>query len=382
MIRQSTQKKSKQSPKNIFFVSNRSFGITIFFLCILGIVIIGLNELFATEYQDSQSVSRKEILSFIEPKAPELDTAEYDRRMVLLANYPVVKVSTSTSTSTPNAPGTTTPNLWPKKTVYPNVDAILPFKRVVAYYGNFYSTRMGVLGEHPTDIMLTKLKKQVQEWEIADPETPVVPAIHYIAVTAQSTAGTDGKYRLRMPDSQIDEAIRVASLVNGIVFLDIQVGLSTLESELPHLKKYLALPQVHLGIDPEFSMKTGVKPGKVIGTFDATDINYAANYLAHIVRENNLPPKILVIHRFTGPMITRYKTITPLPEVQVVIHMDGWGTPDKKIGTYNHVILPEPVQFAGFKIFYKNDLLPPSPRIMTPAELLKLKPRPIYIQYQ
>jgi len=302
--------------------------------------------------------------------------------MMLLANYPVAKVSTSTSTSTPNILGTTTPNLWPKKTVYPNVGAILPFKRVIAYYGNFYSKRMGALGEYPPDIMVTKLLKQVEEWELADPETPVVPAIHYIAVTAQSTAGADGKYRLRMPDSQIDEAIRIASIVNGIVFLDIQVGLSTLELELPQLKKYLALPQVHLGIDPEFSMKNGVKPGKVIGTFDATDINYAANYLAEIVRENNLPPKILVIHRFTGPMVTRYKAITPLPEVQVVIHMDGWGSPDKKIGTYNFVILPEPVQFAGFKIFYKNDLLPPSPRIMTPAELLKLKPRPIYIQYQ
>ena len=36
---------------------------------------------------------------------------------------------------------------WPVKTVYPNAGAILPFKRIIAYYGNLYSKRMGVLGE-------------------------------------------------------------------------------------------------------------------------------------------------------------------------------------------------------------------------------------------
>ena len=42
----------------------------------------------------------------------------------------------------------------------------------------------------------------------------------------------------------------------------------------------------------------------------------------------------------------------------------------------------EPVQFAGFKIFYKNDMKPPSDRLLTPGDLLKLTPRPIFIQYQ
>jgi hypothetical protein len=40
------------------------------------------------------------------------------------------------------------------------------------------------------------------------------------------------------------------------------------------------------------------------------------------------------------------------------------------------------VQFTGFKLFYKNDLLPPSTGMFTPAQLLKLTPAPIYIQYQ
>jgi hypothetical protein len=100
------------------------------------------------------------------------------------------------------------------------------------------------------------------------------------------------------------------------------------------------------------------------------------------VRENNLPPKILIVHRYTQKMVTNYKQIKTLPEVQMLMNMDGWGGEAKKIGTYKNFIYPEPVQFTGFKLFYKNDVLTPGSAMMTPASLLKLNPRPIYIQYQ
>ena len=46
---------------------------------------------------------------------------------------------------------------WPvKKQPYPLPGAILPFKRIVAYYGNLYSVRMGILGELPPKQMLAK----------------------------------------------------------------------------------------------------------------------------------------------------------------------------------------------------------------------------------
>ncbi|MBI4088342.1 hypothetical protein HY418_03110 [Candidatus Kaiserbacteria bacterium] len=317
------------------------------------------------------------------PPPPKLDTAAYDLKLLQVA-YATTTISTTTiaafgatSTATSSRP------LWPVKTVYPNYGAILPFKRIVAYYGNFLSTRMGVLGEYPADEMLQRLSTEVATWEAADPSTPVVPAIHYIAVTAQESAGKDGKYRARMSDSQIDHALELARRVDGIVFLDIQVGLSDLPSEVPLLEKYLKMPQVHLAVDPEFAMQpSGMKPGTVVGTYDAKDINYAANYLAGLVKKYNLPPKVLIIHRYTQDMVTHYKQITPLPEVQIVMDMDGWGSPAKKIGTYTFFIQSEPVQFTGFKLFYKNDIKPPSTRMLTPAEILNLKPQPLYIQYQ
>ena len=271
---------------------------------------------------------------------------------------------------------------WPVKSAYPLAGAILPFKRIVAYYGNLYSKQMGILGELPRKQMLDKLQGEVKKWQAADSSIEVIPALHYIAITAQQSPGTAKKYRLRMPFHQIDSVLSMAKEINALVFLDIQVGLSNLQSEMPEFEKYLKMPHVHFGVDPEFSMKGGQAPGKVVGTFDAADINYATEYLAKIVRENNLPPKILVIHRFTQNMVTNYKNIKLRPEVQIVMDMDGWGHQARKLNTYKMFVHREPVQFTGFKIFYKNDLKEAGSHIMTPEEVLRLKPQPIYIQYQ
>ncbi|HZI53046.1 MAG TPA: hypothetical protein VFD56_05070 [Chitinophagaceae bacterium] len=271
--------------------------------------------------------------------------------------------------------------LWPVKTEYPLEGAILPYKRIVAFYGNLYSKQMGILGELPRPQMLKKLQEEVTAWNNADTTTEVVPALHYIAVTAQIAPGKGNTYRLRMPHHQIDSVLSMAKEINALVFLDIQVGHSTLQKELPELEKYLKMPNVHLGIDPEFSMKTGHAPGKVVGSFDAADINYATEYLAKLVKENNLTPKVFVVHRFTQNGVTNYRQIKTRPEVQFVMDMDGWGHPHLKKDTYKHYIHREPVQFTGFKVFYKNDMKK-NGRLLTPAEILALKPRPLYIQYQ
>lgn len=359
------------------------------FLLVTALLFFSLILFFAVPEFFSSGFSVENLENLVEEKLPKkkvyppYDRLVYDAKLEELANNPPPKLPTPGETSGVGTPTKSVgANLWPVKTAYPKDGAILPFKRIVAYYGNLYSKKMGALGEYPEDEMLARLEAEVKKWEVADPKTPVLPALHYIAVVAQASPGEAGKYRLRMPGSEIEKVLKMAEKIDAIVFLDVQVGFSTLQSELPFLEKYLKLPQVHLGIDPEFSMKNGIRPGKVVGTYDAADINYAANYLAELVRENNLPPKILVVHRYTQKMVTNYKLIKSLPEVQVVLNMDGWGGKAKKINTYQQFIYPEPVQFAGFKLFYKNDVWEPGTILFTPEELLKLRPRPIYIQYQ
>ncbi len=322
-----------------------------------------------------------------DPKAPvkKTDTVKKaaDTTAVQPVSYPPINHAQYDSLMKKLAHGDTT-GKWPVKGApYPLPGAILPYKRVVAFYGNLYAKKMGILGEIPPNEMLAKLKGEVKNWEKADPTTPVQPALHYIAVVAQGAPGKDNKYRYRMPNKGIDSVIRLAKRANAIVFLDVQVALSNIHTELPLLEKYLAMPQVHFGMDPEFSMKDGVtRPGKKIGTYDAEDINYVSDYLAKLVRKNNLPPKILIVHRFTQKMVTNYKNIKLHPEIQLVMDMDGWGEPELKEGTWRYFIHNEPVQFTGFKLFYKNDIKKAPHHMLTPQEVLKNKPSPIYIQYQ
>ena len=270
---------------------------------------------------------------------------------------------------------------WPVKGPSPLPGSILPNKRIVAYYGNPLSKRMGALGEYPKDDMLARLNREVAAWRDADPTTPVQPALHLIAVTAQGDSGKDGMYRQRMSDALVEKVYGWAHEASALMFLDVQVGHSTIQQELPRLETFLSRPDVHFGMDPEFSMKDGSKPGKKIGSIDAADVNFAIDWLAKLVTAKNLPPKILVVHRFTRPMLTNANLIRLDPRVQVVVHMDGWGPQSLKRYSYAAYVYAEPVQFAGFKLFYKNDTRAGS-RMLTPLQLLGLTPKPLYIQYQ
>jgi hypothetical protein len=269
-----------------------------------------------------------------------------------------------------------TPAAWPTGPA-PLPGAILPGNRIIAYYGNPYSKRMGILGELPPDSMIAQLREKGAEWAAADTTKGVKPALHLIVTVAQGYPGSDGMHRLRMPKKLIDTVANWAEKNDWLLFLDVQVGKSTVEQELPRLVPYLSRPYVHLGLDPEFSMKDGTVPGRKIGTMDARDVNFAVNLLARVADSLQLPPKVLVVHRFTQRMLTNHGDIKLDPRVQVVIDMDGFGDRPLKRSVYRDFIVKEPVQFTGFKLFYKNDR-----PMMTPSEVLTLSPNPLYIQYQ
>jgi hypothetical protein len=266
----------------------------------------------------------------------------------------------------------------------PLAGAILPHRRIVAYYGNPNSKKMGVLGEYPEQQMLSMLDDTVAMWRQADASTPVIPAIHLVTVVAQGSAGPDGQWRRRENPQTIEQAYRWAQSRQGLLFVDIQAGHSTLQQELPLLLKYLERPDVHLGVDPEFYMhykREGLRPGVTVGQMMSSDVNYAVDVLDKVVREKNLPPKILVVHRFRNDMVPDAENIKPTTAAQVVMHMDGWGPAWLKFDSYKDYIVQYPVAFTGFKIFYHNDAKSGDP-ILTPPEVLRLLPRPLYVQYQ
>ena len=109
-------------------------GVVVFAL----VYVFGFSPFASSEY-------RSEIAERFIP-LPELDVADYNARLLALAHVSSTTETTSTATTSVSITSTTTPSLWPVPTVYPNAGALLPFKRIVAYYGNFYSKGMGVLG--------------------------------------------------------------------------------------------------------------------------------------------------------------------------------------------------------------------------------------------
>jgi hypothetical protein len=325
-----------------------------------GLVTIACNDSKAGTKKPTKTKTKKAVAKTA--VSSELDTVDYNKRMAAMYQADSIPA-------------------WQLKTPYPLKGALLPYNRIIAFYGNLYSKRMGILGELPKDDMLKKLQEEVAAWKAADSTVNTLPALHYIAVSAQSKPGKANQYRLRMPFKQIDTIISWAKSIDALVFLDVQIGQGTIKEEVSQLIPYLKLPNVHLGIDPEFAMKDGHIPGTKIGTLSATEINDAIDILTQVVKENHLTPKVLIVHRFTKPMVTDYKRIKTCPEVQIVMNMDGFGSKPLKRATYKNAIFSEPVQFTGFKLFYKNDNAG-NATMYTPEELMHYKPIPIYIQYQ
>ncbi|MBA3671443.1 MAG: hypothetical protein H0W68_05405 [Gemmatimonadaceae bacterium] len=313
----------------------------------------------------------------VQPNAPaKPDAALPDAQLPKRPRHDSVALASMTK------PDTALDKKWPVPGPAALPGALFPGNRVVAFYGNPLSKKMGVLGEYPKDQMLQMLDHEVARWQKADPSKPVIPALHVIVTVAQGAPGKPGLYRLQMRDSMVNEIYSWAKAKKGVFFIDVQVGKSTLQAELPRLRPFLENPDVHLAVDPEFSMApSGAVPGTKIGTLDAKDINWAVNFLDEIARAKNIPPKVLIVHRFTRKMVTNAKDIRFTPHVQVVMDMDGWGPPWLKFDSYHDYVKAEPVQFTGFKLFFHNDTKK-GDAMLTPSEVLRLNPRPLYIQYQ
>jgi hypothetical protein len=256
-------------------------------------------------------------------------------------------------------------------------DAILSSHRVLAYYGNPLSTAMGILGELPYPQMLERLRGEVEAYAAADPSRPVIGALELVAIVAQEGAGSDGMYRARMEPELIEQVAEWAESNGFLLILDVQPGRSSMVAEARSLLPYLRRPYVHLALDPEFAMKSNQRPGIEIGSIDAQTVNEAVALLSELVQQEKLPPKLLVVHRFTENMLTNYQNVRTNPNVQIVVTMDGFGAPEAKASKYDWLVREQRVQFSGYKLFYRQDL-----PVMAPGEVLNLDPPPDVVIYQ
>ncbi len=254
---------------------------------------------------------------------------------------------------------------------------LLPGHRIVSFYGNPRVPGMGALGSRDRLEMIERLRAQAEEYAFEDPSTPVLPALHLVAVVASRTPGADRLYRTRMPAAAIEEVASWAESDSLLLFLDIQPGRSSVVREIEPYRAFLERPRVHLALDPEWAVGPDQVPGQGVGGITADDVNRVVALLAALVETHDLPPKILVVHRFTQSMLRDHELIRLDPRVQIVITMDGFGPPQLKRNSYEQFVARQVVEFTGFKLFYELDV-----PLMRVAEVLALRPVPQIIIYQ
>lgn len=256
-------------------------------------------------------------------------------------------------------------------------DAILPRYRILSYYGHPFNENMGILGEYSKEELLELLREEQAAYEAADPSRPVMPAFELIASVAQNWPADNDTYLLHTDAETIQEYVDFTAENGILLILDIQIAHSTVRAEIDKIEQWLLYPHVQLAIDPEFAMDEGEIPGTSIGGIDASDITYAQERLAKLALDNDLPPKVLIVHQFYEGMIRNSETLAPVEGVQLLIEFDGFGDPANKTVGYNMFIRDRPIQFGGIKLFYRQD-----DPLMTPAEIVGLSPSPDLVIYQ
>ena len=137
-----------------------------------------------------------------------------------------------------------------------------------------------------------------------------------------------------------------------------------------------------IALDPEWAVGAGQTPGRVFGSTTGAVVDSVAAYLDGIVRARGLPQKVLVVHQLNPRIVTGWGALRRRDGVVVVKSVDGIGNAAEKITTWRRLVtrLPSTLH-PGFKLFFDEDRRDGG-RLMSPAQVLALRPRPEYVLYE
>ena len=254
---------------------------------------------------------------------------------------------------------------------------IFPKYRLVGYVGMPGSPALGPL-DKDLDAKAAKLEKLSLAY--AAGRTPQ-PVMELITVVAKGSRGKDGLYRGRLPDAAIEEYLTVARKHRMLLLLDIQPGRAKILPEVKRLERWLKEPDVGLAFDPEWAVGPGQVPGRVFGHTTGAELDSIASYLSGLVQANDLPEKAFVFHQLSPRIVSNERALKKHPGIVTIKSVDGIGARVDKLKTWTKLTtnLPAAVH-PGFKLFYTEDAR--QGPLMTPAQVLALKPRPEFVVYE
>jgi hypothetical protein len=251
---------------------------------------------------------------------------------------------------------------------------LFPRHRVVAYYGAPQNVELGALGIGTLDQAAKRLEAQMKKYRRGG--RTLLPALELIAVVAAAHPQADNSYNYKQSSAVVGRHLKAARRHKALLVLDIQPGHADFMDLTRLFARRLREPDVGLALDPEWHTP-GATPGTVIGSTDASVVNQVAAYLSRIVKQYDLPEKLLIVHQFTDDMIRNKQQLRHYPGVALVLNVDGFGDQPNKISKYHSFTRPRTGFRTGFKLFYKEDT-----NLMQPRDVLRLRPRPDLLIYE
>ena len=254
---------------------------------------------------------------------------------------------------------------------------LFPGRRLVAIYGHPGDDNLGVLGEQPADAAVQRAREVAAAYHEISPEI-VIPTFEIITTVASADAGTDGDYSSESTLDHIRPWVDAAAAAGFYVVLDLQPGHTDFLTQAMRYEELLAMPHVGLALDPEWRLAPGEEHLRDIGQVSADEVNTVASWLADLTRRHHLPQKLLLLHQFRHDMLPDRSSIDVDSAIALVVQMDGLGTQDIKLETWQAITAGAPAGIHfGWKNFYDED----SP-LRSPADTVALVPSPVYISYQ
>lgn len=255
-----------------------------------------------------------------------------------------------------------------------------PIHHMIALYGHPETAALGMMGEQPPAAAVERLNKLLDEYRAHMPDQTVMGSFEIIATVASAQAGDDGDYSYETPISVLMPWIEAAEANDIYVVLDLQPGRTDFLTQAKRYEELLRRPYVGLALDPEWRLKPNQRHLRQIGQVHVDEVNEVGAWLADLVTEHNLPPKVLTLHQFQTRMILeRERLDTSRPEVQYLVHVDGQGAQGAKQATWKVIQRDLPANtYLGWKNFEDEDI-----PMLTPKQTVEqVHPTPHFVSYQ
>lgn len=255
---------------------------------------------------------------------------------------------------------------------------VFPGRHMIATYGHPGAPVLGVMGEETPEEAVAHAKSLVEDYQgLTDDK--VIPAFEIIASVAQADPGDRGDYSEPAPVEALEPYVDAMTEAGGYVIIDLQPGRADFVDQAKFYEELLKRPNVGLALDPEWKLTPDGLPNVEVGHVEAEEVNRVVDYLAGLTKDNKLPQKVLMLHQFQLQMLRDRETIdVDRPELAMVLHADGHGTPEQKFETWT--VMQQELQ-PEFFMAWKNFIDEDQP-MFTPEQTMDVEPRPWIVTYQ